>query len=1089
MSEPWQPRVPSSAPPIGANRPAPLFVDEAERSIPERFERQVRLHPERIAVADAREALTYRDLNGLANRIAHAILDQRGAAAEPVALLVGNGVPVVAAMLGVLKAGKFYVALEPAQPAARTRAILEECPPAVLIADAERMGQAEALRPAHPAGRMALLDLSALDPGLPEEDPGLAISGDRLAYVVFTSGSTGQPKGVMQDHRYVLHLTRVYSESGSISAADRLALLYSVSFAGAVRDIHCALLNGAALIHFDVKREGLTGLADWLRRERITAFFAVASMFRHFCRLLSPEDRFPAVRLVELGSEAVRAGEVRLFQRHFSRDCRMVVNLGGSEVSPICQFQVGPGTRIEGSTVPAGHPAEGIELLLWDEQGKPVAAGAEGEIVVRSSYLSRGYWGRPDLTTAAFLPDPEGGDRRLFRTGDRGRLLPDGCLLHLGRRDFQIKIRGYRVEPAEVEALFTATGLVSEAAVTAWPDSTGEQSLAAFLVPSHPDAPPSLQELRARAAAALPDYMVPARLVLVDCLPLTAGGKLDRRALPDPRLADEPPDADHRPPRSAVERRLAEIWSGLLGNERIGLDDDFFDLGGNSLLALQVVTRIRAELRLALPLHVVFERPTLAGLVEAVESARSLEPDERMEPTSRGAETPLSPAQQRLWALAGMDEPGDAFDLVRAFRLEGALDWAALRRALEAIGRRHEILRASFPMVGGRPVQRISPACPDVCSFVDLRHLPEGRRQAALERALGAGSGPHFDVASGPLWRVRVIRLAGSCHVLHLAMHHLISDDWSVQVLLRELSAAYRAAVAKERDPDRELPPLPAQYADYAAWQERWLAGERLSRQLGYWVEHLRGAPPMLALPFDHPGRRAGEFRGGRVPLRLGGELTGRLRRLSRESETTLFITLLAAYAILLSRQGNPEDVVVGTVLANRHPVETEGLIGFFVNTLALRLRWQPGATFREILACAHRAAVNGHAHPDVPFDRVVQALRPGRSALHVPVFQAMLVLQDGSRQELALPGLTVMPMDLARPSAGATFDLTLSLREAGGELRGALEFDAGLFDFSTAARMAAQLETLLAGIARDPDAIAACLPLDAAGEDLRSMP
>jgi hypothetical protein len=471
-----------------------------------------------------------------------------------------------------------------------------------------------------------------------------------------------------------------------------------------------------------------------------------------------------------------------------------------------------------------------------------------------------------------------------------------------------------------------------------------------------------------------------------------------------------------------------------------------------------------------------------------VERARSLEPDERMEPTSRPAETPLSPAQQRLWAVAGMDEPGEAFDMVRAFRLEGVLDAAALDRALAAIGRRHEILRASFPMVGGRPVQRIAPACPEVLSFMDLRHLPEGRRQAALEAALGAGRGPRFDLASGPLWRVRVIRLAGNRHVLHLAMHHLISDDWSVQVLLRELSAAYRATLAGERDPGRELPPLPAQYADYAAWQERWLAGERRSRQLGYWVEHLRGASPLL-LPLDHPRQVSGGFRAGRVPLCLGGELTARLRRLSRESETTLFATLLAAYALLLRRQGNPEDVVIGTALANRHPVETEALIGFFVNTLALRVQWRAGATFREILACAHRAAVNGHAHPDVPFDRVMEALRPSRSSLHAPLLQAMLVLQDDSRQGLALPGLTVTPMELARPSAGATFDLTLSLREASGELRGALEFDAALFEPSTARRMAAQLEALLAAIARDSDAPAARLSLDPAGEEARSTP
>jgi len=1074
----------SMEPAAGTSRFVRFSREEVEQSIPARFERQARLHPEQLAVADAASSLTYRDLNGLANRIARAVLAVRGAGSEPVALLVGNGVPVVAAMLGVLKAGKFYVALDASQPGARTAAILAECRPVLLLADGERMEQAEALCRALEPPRARLLNLDALEPRLSDEDPGLVIDGDALAYVVYTSGSTGRPKGVMQDHRYVLHLAMVYTNGGRISAADRLALLYSPSFAGAVRDIYCALLNGAALLSFDVRREGLTGLAGWLRHERITVFFAVATMFRHFCRLLTPEDRFPSVRLVELGSETVRAGEVHLFQRHFSGDCRMIVNLGGSEMSPICQFLVSAGTRIEGSTVPAGYAAEDVELLLWDPEGRAVPTGAEGEIVVRSRYLSRGYWGRPELTEAAFVPDQEGGERRLFRTGDLGRLRPDGCLLHLGRRDFQVKIRGYRVETAEVEACLIATGLVRDAAVTAWLDSTGEQNLAAWLVPSRPDAPPSVNELRALVAAALPDYMVPASFVLMDALPVTESGKLDRRALPDPCLAGQRPEAAHVAPRTAVERRLEEIWSELLGRERIGLQESFFDLGGHSLLAMQSLARIAATFHVALPPSCLFECSTLARLAERVEHARGLEADEVIRPAPRTGETGLSFAQQRLWVAAEMEGPSEAFTIVRAFRLEGPLDPVALERALAVVGRRHDTLRASFPFVGDRPVQRIAPECAGVLTFVDLRHVPEHRRQAALDASLRTASGQRFDLASGPLWSVRVIRLAGNRHVLHLAMHHIISDDWSVQVLLRELSATC-ALLAGHEAPG---PALPVQYADYTTWQRRWLARGRLTEQLDYWQEHLRDAPPRVELPLDRPRQIGGAFRAGMVRLRLAGELTARLRHLSRESETTLFVTLLAAYAVLLSRYGNPEDVVIGTALANRYPVETEALIGFFVNTLALRLRWPRGATFREVQACAHRAAVGGYAHPDVPFDRLVEALQPDRSALHSPVFQTLFALQNVPREELVLPGVVTTPLDLARPSAGATFDLTLSLKEAGGELSGALEFNAALFDTATVERMVAHLRTLLAGIVQDPDAVVARPPLVTAGELRRSV-
>jgi len=1044
--------------------------EEIEQSIPARFERQALLYPEQTAVADAESTITYRDLNGLANRIAQAILAVCGQGSEPVALLIGNGIPVVAAMLGVLKAGKFYVALDVSQPTPRTAAILEECRPALLITDSKRMQQAEALCGSRNSFGVPLLNLDDFESGLSEENPGLAISGADLAYVLYTSGSTGRPKGVMQNHRYVLHLVMVYTNSGRIATPDRLALLYSPSFAGAVRDIYCALLNGAALVIFDVKSQGMLCLPEWLRHSQVTVFFAVATMFRHFCRLLTPDDRFPSLRLIELGSETVYASDVHLYQRNFSEDCKLVVNLGGSEISPICQFLVHAGSRFEGSTVPAGYAVEDVELLLWDTEGRPTAPGTAGEIVVRSRYLCLGYWGRPELTEAAFLPDPEGGDRRLFRTGDLGRLLPDGCLLHLGRRDLQVKIRGYRVESTEVETCLVATGLVRDAAVTARLDSTGEQNLVAWLVPASSDAPPTINELRARVAATLPDYMVPGHFVFMDSLPVTQSGKLDRCALLEPRPDVQQLETDCVAPRTAVEVRLKEVWSELLGRERIGIHENFFDLGGNSLLALQVVARISAAFRVMLPHNCLFECSTLERLAEVVEQARNLEEDEVIWHTLPGVEPLLSFAQQRLWVLAKMEEPSEKFNMVRAFQLEGNLDLRVLEKSLTEIGRRHANLRASFRMVGNGPVQVIAPESASVLSLVDLRHVAESQREAALDASLNVANSLRFDIAIGPLWNVRVIRLPRNRHVLHLAMHHIISDDWSIQVLLRELSTIYSGCLVGVEE---SIPKLPVQYADFAAWQRRWLTHERLTKQIEYWREHLRGAPPLVELPLDHPRQSGGDFRAGSVRLYVDRQLTTRLRRLSRGSETTLFVSLLAAYAMLLSRYGQTEDVVIGTAVANRYPVETETLIGFFVSTIALRLKWRDGATFREIQTCAHRAAVNGYAHADVPFDRVVDALSPDRGALYSPVFQTLFVMQNVPRQELALPGVLTTPMDLARPSAGATFDLTLSLNDTGAELCGALEFNSVLFDTATIERMATQFQTLLAGIVQDPDAVA----------------
>jgi amino acid adenylation domain-containing protein len=1068
---------------------APPFTSfpkgEVERSIPARFEQQVLLYPERTAVADADSTITYRALNGRANRIAWAILSLCGEGSAPVALLIGNGVRVAAAMLGVLKAGKFYVPLDVSQPMPRTAAILAECRPVLLIADGKTMQHAEALcASCNPSG-VRLLNLDAFESDYSEENPGLAISCRDLAYVLYTSGSMGSPKGVMQDHRYVLHLTMAYTNSSRMSPRDRLALLYSPSFAGAVRDIYCALLTGAELAIFDVKREGMLGLAEWLRRSQITVFFAVATMFRHFCRLLTPDDRFPSLRLIELGSETVYASDVHLYQRNFSENCTLVVNLGGSEISPICQYLVHAGSRIEGSTVPAGYAAEDIELLLWDAQGKPVALGTAGEIVVRSRYLCLGYWGRPELTEAAFMPDPEGGDRRLFRTGDLGRLLPDGCLLHLGRRDLQVKIRGYRVEVAEVETCFMATGLVREAAVTAWLDSSGEQNLVAWLVPARSDAPPAISELRTLVAATLPDYMVPARFVFMESLPITQSGKLDRRALIEQRPHVQQSDTAGVAPRTAVEARLKEIWSELLPREPIGIHESFFDLGGNSLLALQVVARISAAFRVMLPHNCLFECSTLEKLAEVVEQARNLNEDEVLRPSLPGAEALLSLAQQRLWVLAEMQGPSENFNMVRLFQLEGTLDLVVLGKALTEIGRRHASLRSSFRMVGNGPVQVIAPESEGVLSVVDLRHVAEGQREAALVASINVANSLRFDIAVGPLWSMRVIRLPRNRHVLHLVMHHIISDDWSVQVLLREISTVYTGFLAGEVDP---IPKLPVQYADYAAWQRRWLTHERTTKQIEYWRDHLQGAPPVVELPLDRPRQAGGDFRADSVRVHIDREITLWLRRFSQRSETTLFVSLLAAYAMLLSRYGHSEDVVIGTVLANRYPVETETLIGFFVSTIALRLKWREGASFREIQACAHRAAVNGYAHADVPFDQVVDALKLDRRAPYSPVFQTLFVMQNVPRQVLALPNVLTTPMDPAQPSAGATYDLVLSLNDTGAELRGTLEFNTVLFDIATIERMATRFNTLLAGIVQAPDVVATRLPLVSADSPIRRL-
>jgi amino acid adenylation domain-containing protein len=608
--------------------------EDVEQSIGERFQKQVHMYPERIAIKTREHMFTYDTLNQFANRIARAILTQRGhREAEPIALLFESGAPIIAAILGVLKVGKFYVPLDTSIPQTRISYILEDLQASLLVTDSKHISQA--LELSH--GGLQILNIDELDATLSTENLNLPIQPDNFAYIIYTSGSTGQPKGVIQNHRYVLHLTMNYTNSGHICASDRLALLQSPTFTGAVRDIYCALLNGGTVLPFDVKREGLINLSSFLQQEEITVFFAVATLFRHFANTLTGQEKFPKLRLIQLGSETIYKKDAELYKQHFSDDCILVANLGSTEISPSRQYFIDKKTEIIGSTVPIGYAVEDTEVLLIDEQGKPVGFNQIGEIVVRSRYLSVGYWRKPEITQAVFLPDPEGGDQRLYKTGDLGCIMPDGCLLHLGRKDFQVKVRGYRIEVAEVEMALLNTNLIREAAVLALPDHLGEERLVAYIVPMVAKQPPrqfahsvepeqraasSIRDIRHLLSESLPSYMVPSTYITLEALPLTPTGKVDRRALPTPDQVQPQPLPNFVAPRTPIEQQLAEIWSQVLSQAPIGIHDNFFELGGDSLLGTQVIARLPHAFSVKLPLETLFTLPTIAALAERIETVR-----------------------------------------------------------------------------------------------------------------------------------------------------------------------------------------------------------------------------------------------------------------------------------------------------------------------------------------------------------------------------------------------------------------------------------------------------------------------------------
>ncbi|HEU4556418.1 MAG TPA: amino acid adenylation domain-containing protein, partial [Longimicrobium sp.] len=674
----------------------------------------------------------------------------------------------------------------------------------------------------------------------------------------------------------------------------------------------------------------------------------------------------------------------------------------------------------------------------------------------------RGYLERPGLTAARFLPDPFASEpgARMYRTGDRLRWKADGRLEFIGRVDEQVKIRGFRIEPGEIESVLSSHPEVREARVIVGNDASGEKRLVAYVV-----GDVEADELREGLRERLPEYMVPAAFVVLERLPLTPNGKLDVRALPAPELGSA--EKRFAAPGTPVEEVLAGIWAEVLRLEQVGVNENFFELGGHSLLAIRVVSRIRAVFGVDLPLRSLFEGPTVAELARVVEDERRsgmpvLPP---VVPAGRAGALPLSFAQERLWFLDRLEPESTAYNISAARRLAGELDKAALERGLGEIVRRHEALRTVFGEVDGTPVQVIAPYGGLALPVEDLSDLSEADREAAVRRRAGEEARRPFDLSAGPLFRAALLRLGEEDHVLLLSMHHIVSDGWSMGVLFRELSALY---VAYREGRESPLPELTVQYADYAVWQRDHLRDGVLEGQLSYWRERLAGAPELLELPTDHPRPAVQTYRGAHERIDLPGELVERLAALGRSEGATLFMTLLGAFQVLLSKYSGSEDVVVGSPIAGRTRREVEGLIGFFVNTVVLRTDLGRDPSFREVLRRARETTLGAYEHQELPFERLVEELQPERSLSHSPLFQVMLTLQTAGGGGGALPRLSVSGVDAEL--ASAKFDLHLMFAADSRALRAVLDYRTDLFEPGTIQRMVRHLERVLEQVAVDAD-------------------
>jgi len=1055
------------------------------------FAAQARRTPDAVAVTAGTEQLSYAALEGRSNRVARHLRALGVGPEVRVGLLLSRSPAMVAGLLGVLKAGGAYVPLDPAYPEERLAFMAADSGAAVVLTEGDRAGRVAARLS---ASAVRWLRLDADWPRIAQR-PASAVSPvgspDNAAYAIYTSGSTGRPKGVVVTHRSVAVYARVYRARLGLDARERVLQFASLSFDVAVEEILPTLLMGARLVLAAADELAtLHGLAAVIAREAVTTVELPTALWHEWVFALERAgDRPPrCLRWVLTGTEAVLPERVAAWRRmgsplvHVYGLTEATVNSTFSVIAPVGREEAAAGAPDAAGPVPIGRPLAGTRIAVLDGALHEVPIGVTGEVCIGGTAVARGYLGRPGETASRFVPDPRGAaGERLYRTGDLGRYLADGDLVFLGRRDRQVKVRGFRVELGEVETVLRSLPGVRDAVVVARGYASGEQRLIGYVVgeTGQPLAPPAIAELKRQLAARLPSHMVPSYLVALPALPLTANGKLDRAALPTP--APETAEAAVEAAGAAaawtpVEGVLAAIWTSLLGVERVGREDDFFALGGHSLLATQLVSRARAALGVELPLRQVFEQPTLGAVAAAAEELLRAGAVAAAPPLVRqagGGEAPLSFAQQRLWFIDQL-QPGTAlYNVPAAVRAEGALSLPVLARVLGEVVRRHEALRTVFVAEEGRARQVVLPPGRFQVPLVDLAALPRGVREDVAERALLGLARRPFDLARGPLFHAAAWRVDAAEHLVLLAMHHIVSDLWSLAVLVREVGALYPAYASGAPSP---LPELAVQYSDFAAWQRGWLRGEALTAELGHWRRQLAGAPAALELPLDRPRAAVRGYRGATVDLAVPAPLVADLLALARRQGATLFMILLAAYQTLLARVSGQREASVGTPIAGRNRVETEGLIGFFVNTLVLRADVAGAASFAALLAQVRSEAVLAYTHQDLPFERLVEELAPERDLSQTPLFQAMFALQNVPIGELSLPGLRFVPGTI--PETVAKFDLDLMLGESSAGMLGTLGYAAELFERATAHRLAGQLLRLLGGIVRSPELPPGELPL-----------
>jgi len=1031
------------------------------------FEEQAGRNAAAIAVRCANGTLSYGELNRRANRLARYIKRFGVGPNSLVGIYLDRSFKMIMAILAVLKAGGAYVPIDPNAPVDRLALVIKDTGLVLLLT---RRGLGEKL----PELNTEVVCLDSISEKISyesDENLGGRPKNDDLAYVIYTSGATGDPKGVEISHGALANFSTWAIGAYELSGSDRVLQFAAVGFDAAIEEIFPTLLQGATLVlRAEESIASVRKFVDHCRDWQVSVLDLPTSYWHELTRTLCRENiALPeSIRLVIIGGEAASPRSLAEWQQAVSRRCRLVNTYGPTEatvVATACDLIAADDATMIMAPVPIGRPIANVRVYILDRRQEPVPIGVAGELFIAGAGLAAGYRNSPALTARSFITKSfgDGLEERLYRTGDIVRYRADGQLEFLGRADDQLKIMGYRVEPREIEIALARYPGINAAIVTAFNRENDRQRIAAYVV-RQPGANVNADELRTHLSRKLPAYMIPAAIVFLDKFPQSANGKIDRKALPQPVLSISggAPVA-----RSPFEQSLVEIWRDILPYAQVEIHKSFFEMGGHSLSATQVMSRVRESFRVELPLRAIFETPTIAGLANqihlALQTSRGSIERPSITSADRSQVLPVSFSQARMWFMHQIAPESPAYNLGVALRLVGSLDRSSLANSLDEIVRRHEAIRTVFPAVDGQPRQVIAESSPVPLPVIDLSNLPLDQRSAKAKELVSEESRRPFNLERDLLMRVVLICLGQEEHVLAIIMHHIASDQWSMGILARELTHLYNSFTTKSQ---AQLNPAMLQYADFAVWQRQWLTSAAIQEQLSYWKAHLDGLQA-IALPTDRPRPSMQSFNGAYITYDIPADLIADLKAFSARESATLYMTFLAAFKVLLCRYSGQADIAVGSPIANRNWLAVENIVGTFVNTLVLRTDLSGNPNFRELLSRVRNVTIDAFARQEMPFEKLVEELQPQRDASRSPLVQVLFNFQNAPLGDVKLHGLSWTPFEFELKAS--QFDLCLAV-DPNVLNKIALVYNPDLFDESRAARMLEHYTNLLKTLTRDPN-------------------